>query len=134
MRYAAITPASAIRRRAGRNPGGWWPRLNGTRASFAPASALSSPTWRGHPSGSWPSTTIAAPASSTSRGKGRDQVDPAVMPHLRRQRRPPSTSCTRLQSGQLHADAGDVEDGGAVVADQLAREADQNRREGRQPR
>jgi hypothetical protein len=29
----------------------------------------------------------------------------------------------REQPGQLHADAGDAEDGGTVVADQLAREA-----------
>jgi Transposase DDE domain group 1 len=35
---------------------------------------------------------------------------------------------------QLHADAGDAEVGGALVADQPAREADQDRREGRQPR
>ena len=44
---------------------------------------------------------------------------------------------------QLHAlayisaiscDVGDAEDGGAVVADQLAREADQDRRQGREPR
>jgi hypothetical protein len=39
-----------------------------------------------------------------------------------------------LQSRQFHADAGDAEDGGAVVADQLAREADQDRRQGREPR
>ena len=36
--------------------------------------------------------------------------------------------------GNFHADAGDAEDGGAVVADQPAREADQDRRQGRQPR
>jgi hypothetical protein len=36
--------------------------------------------------------------------------------------------------GKFHADAGDTEDGGAVVADQLAREADQDRRQGREPR
>jgi DDE family transposase len=31
-RCDASTPASAIRRRAGRNPVGWWPRLSGIRA------------------------------------------------------------------------------------------------------
>src|SRR5271167_1959442 len=67
------------------------------------------------------------------RGKGRDQVDPAVMPHLRRQRRPPSTSCARLQSGQLHADAGDTRSDQGLVADQLEGKADQDWREGRQP-
>jgi len=42
--------------------------------------------------------------------------------------------CTSLQSRQFHADAGDAEDGGAVVANQLVREADQDRRQGREPR
>ena len=64
---------------------------------------------------------------------GRHRVDPAVMPHLRRQRRPPPAPRSCLQPWQFHADAGDAEDGGAVVADQPAREADQDRREGRQP-
>src|SRR6476469_1361889 len=36
--------------------------------------------------------------------------------------------------GNCHADAGDAEDGGAVVADQPAREANQDRREGRESR
>jgi hypothetical protein len=40
----------------------------------------------------------------------------------------PSASCPGLQSRQFHADAGDAEDGRAVVADQPAREADQDRR------
>ena len=53
---------------------------------------------------------------------------------LRRQRRPPPAPRAGLQSRQFHADAGDAEDGGAVVADQLAREADQDRRQGREPR
>jgi len=55
------------------------------------------------------------------------------MPDLCRQRRPPSTSCAGVQPGQFHAHAGDAEDGGAVVVDQPAREADQDRCEGRQP-
>src|ERR1700719_1092438 len=40
---------------------------SGTPASFIRASASSSPTWRGRPSASLPSTTTVAPASSTSR-------------------------------------------------------------------
>ena len=68
------------------------------------------------------------------RRQERDQMDPAVMPDLRRQRRASSAPCAGLQSRQLHADAGDAEDGRTVVADQPAREADQDRREGRQPR
>jgi hypothetical protein len=36
--------------------------------------------------------------------------------------------------GKFHADAGDAQDGTAVVADQPAGEADQDRRQGREPR
>src|SRR6266852_1437172 len=65
--------------------------------------------------------------------QARDQMDPPVMPLLRRQRGAPSASCPCLQSRQFHADAGDAEDGGAVVANQPAREADQDRRKGGEP-
>src|SRR6266702_2566083 len=61
-------------------------------------------------------------------------MDAAVMPHVRCQRRASPAPRPRLQPGEFHADAGDAEDGRAVVADQPAREADQDRREGRQPR
>ena len=54
------------------------------------------------------------------RRQGRGQVDPPVMPILRRQRGAPPAPRAGLQSRQFHADAGDAEDGGAVVADQLA--------------
>jgi Transposase DDE domain group 1 len=39
----------------------------------------------------------------------------------------------RLQPGQLHADAGDAQAGGAMVTDEPAGEADQDWRKGRQP-
>src|SRR5262249_54289051 len=39
MSCAAFTPASAIGRRAGRNPGRWGLRSSGTQAKFIPASA-----------------------------------------------------------------------------------------------
>src|SRR6266851_431381 len=68
------------------------------------------------------------------RRQGRDQMDAAVVPFLCRQRGSPSASCSGVQPRQFHADPGDAEDRGAVVADQPAREAHQNRREGRQPR
>jgi hypothetical protein len=111
-----------------------------------------------HPSGSpqgWSGHTSAPPVHASSkmavlkagllqpprhlravhqRRQGRDQVDPPVVPLLRRQRRPPPAPRAGLQSRQFHADAGDAEDGGAVVANQLVREADQDRSEGRQPR
>jgi len=48
---------------------------------------------------------------------------------LRRQRRPPSAPCAGLQPWQLHAHAGHAKNRGAVVAEQPAREADQDRRE-----
>jgi hypothetical protein len=57
-------------------------------------------------------------------------MDPAVLPDLLRQRRAPSAPRPRVQPRQLHADAGDAQDGAAVVTDQPAREADQDRREG----
>ena len=66
--------------------------------------------------------------------QGRGQVDTPVVPFLRRQRGPSSVARAGLQSRQLHADAGDAEDRGAVVADQPAGKIDQDRREGRQPR
>jgi hypothetical protein len=43
---------------------------------------------------------------------------------------PPPTPRAGLQSRQFHADAGDAEDGGAVVADQLARDARTQREKG----
>src|ERR1700730_13127347 len=55
------------------------------------------------------------------------------MPLFRRQRGSPSASCARLQSRQLHAHAGDAGPDQGLVADQPEGEADQNRREGRQP-
>ena len=62
-----------------------------------------------------------------------DQVDAAIVLFLRRQRRSPSALYTRLQPRQLHADAGDAQGGGTVVAEQPTREADQDRCEGHQP-
>jgi hypothetical protein len=93
-----------------------------------------SPTCRNRPSASPRSTTSVAPANNGSRrararpnGRGCHGV-------FRRQRRPPSAPRARLQPWQLHAHAGDAEGSGAVVADQPAREADQDRCQGRQPR
>src|SRR5712691_4409287 len=68
------------------------------------------------------------------RGQGRSQVDAAVMPFLRRQRGSPSAPCPGVQPWEFHADAGDTQDRGAMVADQPAGEADQDRRQGGEPR
>jgi hypothetical protein len=66
--------------------------------------------------------------------QGCDQVDAAVMPDVRRQRGPAPASCARLQSRQLPAHAGDAGTDQGLVADKPEGEADQDRREGRQPR
>ena len=47
----------------------------------------------------------------------RDKMDAAVLRQVPRQRRPAPASRPNLQSGQLHADAGLTEGGGALVAD-----------------
>jgi hypothetical protein len=67
-------------------------------------------------------------------GQGGDQMDPAVMPFLRRQRGSPSASRARLQSRQLPAHAGDAGADQGLVDDDAARKADQDRREGRRSR
>jgi hypothetical protein len=97
------------------------PRLSGTQASFIRASASSLPTWRGRPSAWWPSTTQRSTAEQwIKEGKGAIKLDAAVMPFLRRQHRPPSAPCARIQPRQPHADAGDAQGGGTVVVDQPA--------------
>src|SRR5215510_10634550 len=67
-------------------------------------------------------------------GQGRDQVDAVVMPNIRRQRRPFSASCARLQSRQFPANPGDAGADQGLVTDEPEGEADQDRREGREPR
>jgi hypothetical protein len=62
------------------------------------------------------------------RGQGRDHVD-AVSCRTFAANVRPSDSCARLQPRQLHAEAGDPQVGGAVVADRRSREADQNWRQ-----
>jgi hypothetical protein len=133
MRCDAISPASPIGRRAGASRAASLRRSNGIRASCTRASASSSPTWRDRQGASSPSTTSAARQSSGSTGQERDQMDAAVMPNLRRQRRPPPAARARLQPAQLHADAGDAQGGAALVTDEPAGEADQDWRTGRQP-
>jgi hypothetical protein len=123
-RCAATMPAFATKPAHGQSPDEWWPRSNGIRVRFIGASALSSPPRHGWWSVLSPSITTAAPASSTSKKARARQVDPAVMMIRRRHHRPPPAPRA----------AGDAEDGGAVVADQLAREADRDRRQGREPR
>jgi len=50
----------------------------------------------------------------------------AVMQDVRGQRRPPSTSCARLQSRQFPAHAGDTRADQKLVADEPEGEADQD--------
>ena len=61
-------------------------------------------------------------------------MDAAVLPVVRGQCRPSPASRARLQSRQLPAHAGDARADQGLVADQPEGEADQDRREGRQPR
>ena len=61
------------------------------------------------------------------------QVGAAVMLLIRRQRRAASASCAGLQSFQLHAYVGSARGGQAVVADEPAGEAHQNRRQDCEP-
>jgi Transposase DDE domain group 1 len=64
----------------------------------------------------------------------RDQVDVVVMPSVRRQRGAAPASCARLQPRQFPADSGDAVADQGLVADELEGEADQDRREGGEPR
>jgi hypothetical protein len=111
---------------------GLWPRSSGIRTSCTRASASSSPTGmtnREHRR----FLQLARHSGAVDQGtQGRDQMDQAVVPFLCR-RRPPSAPCPRLKLRQFYADIGNAQDGGAVVADQPAREAHQDRREGRRP-
>src|SRR5262245_673649 len=66
--------------------------------------------------------------------QGRDQVDTAVVQEVGGQRRAAPTSFARLQSGQFLADAGDARADQGLVIDKLEGEADQDRREGGEPR
>ena len=102
--------------RASYTIGAWWPRSSGIRVSSTRASASSSPTWRGPPSAWWLSTTSAAPASSSSRkerarSNGRGCRAGLLLP----MRSVSSFTCWHTP-GQLYADAGDAQVGGAGVA------------------
>src|SRR5215469_14792079 len=66
--------------------------------------------------------------------QGRDQVDTAVVQDDRGQRRAAPTSCARLQSWQLSPHACNTGADQGLVADELEGEADQDRREGGEPR
>ena len=71
---------------AGRNRAAWWPRSSGTRASYIPALASSSPTCRARPSGSSPLQQARDVRAMDQARQGSDQVDAAVMLLVRRQR------------------------------------------------
>ena len=113
----------------------WSRRSSGTAASFIPASASSSPTWRGRQSASSPPTTSAAQRSNGSKkARERSKWTRLSCRSFARQRCPSSAPRAGLQPWQFHADARDAVDGGTAVADPPAREADQDRRQGREPR
>src|SRR5258708_12784435 len=66
--------------------------------------------------------------------QGRDQVDTAVVQAVRGQRCAVPASCARLQSWQLSPHACNTGADQGLVADELEGEADQDRREGGEPR
>lgn len=66
--------------------------------------------------------------------KGALKGDAALVPVVRRKRSPTPASRAGVQSWQLPSDVGDSRGDCRVVVDNAAREADQDRREGRQPR
>src|SRR6266436_2681174 len=66
--------------------------------------------------------------------QGRDQVDTAVVQNVRGQRRAAPASCARLQSWQLSPHACNTGADQRLVADELEGKADQDRREGGEPR
>src|SRR5262249_1491825 len=67
-------------------------------------------------------------------GQRRDQVDATVVPNVRRQRGAAPASCARLQPLQFPAHAGDAGADQGLVADESEGQADQDRREGGEPR
>src|SRR5262245_47211967 len=67
-------------------------------------------------------------------GQRRDQVDAAVVPNVRRQCGAAPASCARLQPRQFPAHAGDAGADQGLVADESEGKADQDRREGGEPR
>src|SRR3954471_17263910 len=66
--------------------------------------------------------------------QGRDQVDTTVVQDVRGQRRAAPASCARLQSWRLAPHACNTGADQGLVADELGGEADQDRREGGEPR
>jgi hypothetical protein len=68
------------------------------------------------------------------RGKGREQVDAAVVQDVRRQCHAAPASRASLQSRQFSAHAADARADQRLVADELEGKADQDRREGGEPR
>src|SRR5262249_7661333 len=107
---------------------------SGIRANYTRASALSSPIWRVRPSASSPSATSAAQRSNGSRrarvrSSGRGYRAGPLPPT-----RCASSSTYWPTISVTYAHASDAQSGGAVVADQLAGKADQDRRQGCQPR
>jgi hypothetical protein len=77
--------SSSYRAQAGRSRAVSWPRSSGIRGELYPCVGFIVTNLARPPSES-PSTTSAAWRSSGSKRAGRDQVDAAVMPNLRRQR------------------------------------------------
>jgi len=93
-----------------------------------------SPSQMGRFETQWPAAPENLSAIADLSGQWRDQMDAAVVPDVRGQRCAAPPSCARLQSRQFLADTGDARADQGLVTDKLEGEADQNRRESREPR
>ena len=127
------TPGNELRAlvtdEAGRNRAAWWPRSSGTRASYIPALASSSPTCRARPSGSSPLQQARDVRAMDQARQGSDQVDAAVMLLVRRQRCAPQAGqrplhrapwpLRHLPDSQCRRNCSTRSDAGAARGDQV---------------
>ena len=108
-----------------------WPKWSGTPASWFLASVSSSLICRALPSGWWRSIITVARRSSTSRKARTPCIWTRLsMSQVPQQCRSAPASRPGLQSGQLHEDTGFAEGGGALVDDDVARQAGEDRGQG----
>ena len=128
--FAVSTPASAIRPDRGTRSAVSWPKWSGTPASWFLASVSSSLICRALPSGWWRSISTVAGGAAHQGRQERHQLDPSVMSQVPQQCRSAPASRPGLQSGQLHEDTGFAEGGGALVDDDVARQAGEDRGQG----
>src|SRR5262249_14502834 len=130
---AGSMPISAIRPEPGPSCGGLSPRSSGSRRTLSPRRLHRDehePPGRARRCFLQQARDLRAMDQG---GQRRDQVDATVVPNVRRQRGAAPASCARLQPRQFPAHAGDAGADQGLVTDKLEGQADQDRREGREP-